>query len=163
MRLTTRGAFGVLYQAAMIMPHRDGIGRLSVRSGRRSDAAHRKTAATRSESLPMPPFRSPLRSVGGRRRALTMRRIACGAPPTRRIAEAISMGHYHRSLVLDEVFRLPTRRPVSAPKHPLHPLFFQKKSSPGGRPAGLSVARTVWLGAFIPRLPRLLRSPASPG
>ena len=38
---------------------------------------HRKTAATRAESRPLPPFRSP----------------------TRRVAEAISMGPYHRSFL----------------------------------------------------------------
>ncbi len=40
----------------------------------------------------------------GRRKSLTMSRIARGFPPTRpmarRIARAISMGHYQRSLVL---------------------------------------------------------------
>ncbi len=40
------------------------------------------------------------RTGGGRRKALTMSRIARGFPPTRRIARTIFMGHYQRSLVL---------------------------------------------------------------
>ena len=84
------------------MTHRDGLPRFSARSVRRSDAAHRKPRATPSESLGKPPFRSPPRPVGGRRKALPMRRIARGLPPTRRAAGAIPMGHYHRSLVYVE-------------------------------------------------------------
>ncbi len=45
-------------------------------------------------------LRSGRRTAGGRRKALTMPRIARGFPPTRRIACPISMGHYQRSLVL---------------------------------------------------------------
>ena len=82
------------------MPHRDGLPRFSARSARRGDAGHRETCATQSESLGRPPFRSRMRPVGVRRNALTMRHIAYGAPPTRRAAYAISMGHYQRSLVL---------------------------------------------------------------
>ncbi len=45
-------------------------------------------------------------SAGGRRKALTMPPIARGFPPTRplarRIARAISMGHYQRLLVLGQ-------------------------------------------------------------
>ncbi len=90
------------------MTHRDGFPRLSVRSAWRGDAAHRKPRApsqsyARSESLGKPPFRSRRRTAGGRRKALPMSRIARGFPPTRplarRIACAISMGHYQRSLV----------------------------------------------------------------
>ncbi len=81
------------------MAHGDGFPRLSVRSACRGDAAHRKAGATLSESLGKPPFRSRPRPVGGRRHALTMRTIAGNAPPTRRGAGTISMGHYHRSLV----------------------------------------------------------------
>ena len=66
------------------MTHRDGLPALSVRSVPRSDAAHRKVCATTSERSGRPPFRSRTRSVGGRRKALTMRRIACGLVPTRR-------------------------------------------------------------------------------
>ncbi len=82
------------------MTHRDGFPRFSARSVRRGDAAHRETCATLSESLGKPPLRSPMRPVGVRRKALTMRRVAYGIPPTRRTAWAIPMGHYHRSLVL---------------------------------------------------------------
>ncbi len=39
-------------------------------------------------------LRSRRRTPGGRREAVPMYRIACGLPPTRRIACAISMGHY---------------------------------------------------------------------
>ena len=50
----------------------DGLPRFSARSVRRGDAAHREAHATPSESLGKPPFRSPLRPVGGRRKALPM-------------------------------------------------------------------------------------------
>ncbi len=63
------------------------------------DAGHREACATPSESLGKPPFRSRMRPVGGRRKALTMCRIACSIPPTRRAAYAISMSHDQRSLV----------------------------------------------------------------
>ncbi len=89
------------------MTPRDGLPRFSARSVRpRSalcDAAHREPCATPSESLGKPPVRSPMRPVGGRRKTLTMSRIACGLPPTRRAAwtipQIIPVGHYHRSLV----------------------------------------------------------------
>ena len=89
-----------LYQGAMIETHRDGFPRFSALSVRRGDAGHRKACATTSESLGKPPFRSSMRPVGGRRKALTMRRIASGFPPTRRTAWTIPMGLYHRSLVV---------------------------------------------------------------
>ena len=82
------------------MTHRDGFPRFSARSAWRGDAGHREPQATPPESLGQPPFRSPGRTAGGRREALTMPRIACGPPSARRIAHAISMGHYQRSLVL---------------------------------------------------------------
>ncbi len=85
------------------MTHRDGFPRFSARSAWCGDARHRKPCGTPSESLGKPPFRSRGRTAGGRRKALTMPRIARGFPPTRpmarRIARAISMGHYQRSLV----------------------------------------------------------------
>ena len=94
------------------MTHRDGLPRFSARSVRRRDAAHRKPRATPSESLGKPPLRSPPRPVGGRRKALPMRRIARSLPPTRRAAGAIPMGHYHRFLVLNQQLTqlLPQRR-----------------------------------------------------
>jgi len=81
------------------MTHRDGFPRLSARSAWRGDAGHREPRATPSESLVKPP---PVARANrrGRRQALTMPRIARGLPPTRRIARAISMGHYQRSLIL---------------------------------------------------------------
>ena len=81
------------------MTPRDGLPRFSARSVRRGDAGHREARATLSESLGKQPFRSSMRPVGGRRKALTMPRIACGFPPTRRAAWTIPMGHYYRSLV----------------------------------------------------------------
>ncbi len=81
------------------MTHRDGFPRLSARSAWRGDAGHRKPCGTPSESLGKPPFRSRGRTAGGRRKALTMSRIARGFPPTRRVACPISMGHYQRDLV----------------------------------------------------------------
>ncbi len=102
------------------MTHRDDFPRFSARSAWLGDAGHRKPCAPSqshgpSESLGKPPFRSRGRTAGGRRQALTMprsrlgeasggARVACGLPATRplarRIARAISMGHYQRSLVL---------------------------------------------------------------
>ena len=58
------------------MTHRDGLPRFSARSVRRGDAGHHELCATLSESLGKPPFRSSIRPVGGRRKALTMPRIA---------------------------------------------------------------------------------------
>ncbi len=89
------------------MTHRDGFPRLSARSAWRGDAGHRKPCATPPAPWPKdlgkPPFRSRGRTAGGRRKALTMSRIARGLPPTRpmarRIACPISMGHYQRSLL----------------------------------------------------------------
>ncbi len=91
------------------MTHRDGFPRLSASSAWRSDAGHRKPCAPSqshgpSESLGKPPFRSRGRTAGGRRKASTMTRSTRGFPPTRplarRIACAISMGHYQGPLVL---------------------------------------------------------------
>ncbi len=81
------------------MTHRDGLPSFSAKSVRRGDARYREAYATLSQSLGKPPFRSSMRPVGGRRKALTMPRIACDFPPTRRAAWTIPMGHYHRSLV----------------------------------------------------------------
>ena len=82
------------------MTNRDGLPRFSARSARSGDAGHREACATLSEILGKPPFRSTLRPVGGRRKVLTMHRIARDFPPTREAAHAISMGYYQRSLVL---------------------------------------------------------------
>ena len=92
----------LLYQGALMKAHRDGFSRFSVRSAWRGDTVYRKTHATTSESLEKPPFRSPPRAAGGRRETLPMHRIACGSAPTRRGAEAISMGLHQRSLVLEQ-------------------------------------------------------------
>ncbi len=86
------------------MTHRDGFPRFSARRAWRGDAGHREPRATLSESLGKPPSRSPMRPVGGRRKVLTMPRIACDLAPTRPLvttmaAWPIPMGHYRRSLV----------------------------------------------------------------
>jgi hypothetical protein len=84
------------------MTHRDGFTRFSARSAWRGDVGHRKPRATPPESLGNPPSVARANRQGTplrRREALTMSRIACGSPPARRIARAISMGHYQRSLV----------------------------------------------------------------
>ncbi len=85
------------------MTYRDGIAWFSARSVRCGDAGHRNAGATPSarlaERLGRPPFRSRRRPVGGRRKTLTMHRIACTFPPTRRAAYTISMGLYYCSLV----------------------------------------------------------------
>ncbi len=81
------------------MTHRDGLPRFSARSVRRGDAGPREARARLSDSLGKPPFRSSMRPVGGRRKALTRHHIAGDFPPTRRAAWTIPMGHYNRSLV----------------------------------------------------------------
>ncbi len=81
------------------MTHRDGLPRFSALSVRCGDAGHREACATPSESLGKPPLRSRMQPVGGRRKVLTMRGIACNISPTRRAAYAISMSHDQRSLV----------------------------------------------------------------
>ncbi len=81
------------------MTHRNGIPRFSARSVRCGDAGNRKACATPSESLGKPPLRSRMRPVGGRRKVLTMHRIAGTVPPTRRAADATTMSHDQRSLV----------------------------------------------------------------
>ncbi len=47
------------------MTRRAGLPRFSALSVRCGDAGHRKACATPSESLGKPPFRSPMRPVGG--------------------------------------------------------------------------------------------------
>ncbi len=81
------------------MTHRDGFPRFSARSAWRGGAGPREPRGTLPENLEKPPFRSRGRTAGVRREALTRPRIARGPPPARRIAHAISMGHYQRSLV----------------------------------------------------------------
>ncbi len=81
------------------MTRRAGLPRFSALSVRRGDAGHRKACATPSESVGKPPLRSPMRPVGGRRKVLTMHRIAGNFPPARRAAYAISMSHDQRPLV----------------------------------------------------------------
>jgi len=81
------------------MIHRDGLPWFSARRGLRGDAGHREPCATLPESLGRPPSRSLMQPFGGRQKRLPMPRIASAFLPTRRDAWAISMGHYHWSLV----------------------------------------------------------------
>ena len=71
------------------MTHRDDLPRFSARSVRCGDASHRKACATPSESLGKPPFRSPMRPVGGRRKALPMplHRLQLPSYPTGRLGD----------------------------------------------------------------------------
>ena len=72
----------------------NGLPRFSAISVRRGDAYHHEAYATLSESLGGPPFRSRRRPVGGRRKDLPMKDIACNISPTRRTTYAIYMSHY---------------------------------------------------------------------
>ncbi len=81
------------------MTRRAGLPGFSALSVRPGDAGHREACATPSESLGKPLLRSRRRPVGGRRKVLTMHRIARNFPPTRRAAYAISMSHDQRPLV----------------------------------------------------------------
>ena len=125
-----------LYQGAMIETHRDGFPRFSALSVRRGDAGHRKACATTSESLGKPPFRSSMRPVGGRRKALTMRRIASGFPPTRRTAWTIPMGLYHRSLVLPDADPFHSSGSVVSVLSPCSDMFRPIRSSSGETRSG---------------------------
>ena len=82
------------------MTHRDGLPGFSARSVGCGGAGHHKARATPSEHPGKPLFRSPARPLGGRRKVLKMDHVVCNFPPTRGTAQAISMGHYQRSLVL---------------------------------------------------------------
>ncbi len=80
------------------MTHRDGFPRFSARSAWRGGAGHREPRAP-STSIGPPEILGKPPSVAranrrGRREALPMSHIACGSPPVRRIARAISMGQY---------------------------------------------------------------------
>ena len=97
--------------------HRDGLPRLSAQGLRRRERTPWRCGASRAvrddvrqglleaESLGKPPIWSQMRPVGGRRKVLTMHRIAGNFPPARRAASAISMGLHQRSLVLIQVMR----------------------------------------------------------
>ncbi len=113
------------------MTHRDGFPRFSARSAWRGDAGHREPRATLPapgpESRGKPPFRSRGRTAGVRRAALTMPRIARGSPPARRIAHAISMGHFYGSLVLG--FLTPSEDKRTRPRRRL-PVAFRRALPP---------------------------------
>ncbi len=57
------------------------------------------SAAQRVRRTWVAALRVPYRGLSGRRTPLTMGHIVCTFPPTRGTANAISMGHYQRSLV----------------------------------------------------------------
>ncbi len=115
------------------MAHRDGLPRFSALSVRCGDAGHRKACATPSASLGKPPLRSRMRSVGGRRKVLTMHRIACNFPPARRAAYAISMSHDQRSLVLTQWSIISVLPRQSANGHPRRPGVLIRWSAAAGR------------------------------
>ena len=137
------------------MTHRDGFPRLSARSAWHGDARHRKLCGTPSERLGKPPSRSGGRTAGGRRKTLTMSRIARGFPATRplarRIACPISMGHYQRSLVLGStigfrrekavVARLASHLGVGGPR-----IAPRRAPNPEGQPAAMKWVRIneIW-------------------
>ncbi len=85
------------------MTHRDGFPRLSAstRVARRCGTSGAMRDAVRKPwetAVPVGQANRQRAHRWGRRQALTMSRIACGLPPARplarRIARAISMGHY---------------------------------------------------------------------
>ena len=95
-----------LYQVSMIMTHRDRGGGPSGRRGAADDAGHRQNFPTPSNGPPPRPERRLAEAFGlgafGRRRArLPMPGIATAHAPSRKPWEAVSMGHYHRDLVLE--------------------------------------------------------------
>ncbi len=93
---------------------------------------HREACATPSESLGKSPFRSRMRLVGGRRKVMTMRRIACNFPPARRAAYAISMSHDQRSLVSTRRAgrRAVVGEEVPRPRGDIRMVFFQEGEGP---------------------------------
>ena len=86
------------------MTHRDGFPRLSAstRVARRCGTSVATCDAARKPwetAVPVAQANRQRANRCGRRKASPMSRIACGFPPTRRIACTISMSHYQRSLV----------------------------------------------------------------
>ncbi len=85
------------------MTHRDRAGDTPGRREAAGDAGHRRGFLTPSGGSPARPERrhpKGFRPGGGRRRAwLAMFRIATPRAPGRKPWEAVSMGHYQRSLV----------------------------------------------------------------
>ncbi len=85
------------------MTHRDRAGDPSgQRAGRREaagPAGHRQGFPTPSGGSPSRPERRLLKAFGLRREWLPMSRIATPPAPGRKPWEAVSMGHYQRSLV----------------------------------------------------------------
>ncbi len=134
------------------MTHRDGLPRFSALSVRCGDAGHREACATPSESLGKPPLRSRRRPGGGRRKVLTMHRIACNFPPARRAAYAISMSHDQRSLVL-----------TSTPDRGAIP-WCQKRGTDSTPPWGDNRKRETWaLNKVQTHGPRQLAAAVGPG
>ncbi len=86
------------------MTHRDRAGDPPGRREAAGDAGHRRGFPTPSGGLPARPERrlpKGFRPGGGGRPAwLAMPRIAAPCAPSRKPWEAVSMGHYQRSLVL---------------------------------------------------------------
>ncbi len=135
---------------------------------------HRKPCGTPSailwaESLGKPPFRSGMRTAGGRRKTLTMRSIAGGFPLTRpmarRIACPISSTYFHRRvthLTALQALRLGTWSAVMLAHHKGRATTSEEPARPpegshivatGGRHRRLTMPRIA--GATLPtRWPR---------
>ena len=128
------------------MTRRAGLPRFSALSVRRGDAGHREACATPSESFGKPPLRSRMRPVGGRRKVLTMHRIACNFPPTRRAAYAISMDHDQRSLVFGTGSHGRTARVEASGLYQLKctPTIASPVSSAGGEAQAMAAHRKAF-------------------
>jgi len=81
------------------MTHRDRAGDLPGRREAAGDAGHRQGLPTPSGDSPARPERRLPKAFGPRRARLPMCRIATPRAPNRKPWEAVSMGHYQRSLV----------------------------------------------------------------
>ncbi len=82
------------------MTHRDRAGDPPGRREAAGDAGHRQGFPTPSGGSPARPERRLPKAFGLRRAWLPMSRIAPPRAPGRKPWEAVSMGHYQRSLVL---------------------------------------------------------------
>ncbi len=100
------------------MTHRDRVGDPPGRRDAAGDVGHRQGFPTPSGGSPTRPERRLPKAFGRRRARLAMPPIATPRAPSRKPWEAVSRGHYRRSLVLDE------RRQMGAV------LFSRAKSKP---------------------------------
>ena len=82
------------------MTNRDRVGDPPGRRKGAGDVGHRQGFPTPSGGSPRRPERRLPKAFGRRRARLAMSRIATPRAPSRKPWEAVSMGHYQRSLVL---------------------------------------------------------------